>query len=92
MELRPDDVLVLLVAVSAHMAVHVPVLSYPMPDLKANMTDGLSELLDDLPGPGAVLDALDDSRGDLLDALDDQSDLDDLLDDLPSPTIDLNDE
>jgi hypothetical protein len=34
MELRPDDVLVLLVAVSAHMAAHVPVLSYPMPDLK----------------------------------------------------------
>jgi hypothetical protein len=31
----------------------------------------LSELLDDLPGPGAVLDALDDgSLGDLLDVLD----------------------
>jgi hypothetical protein len=71
MELRPDDVLVLLVAVSAHMAVHVPVLSYPMPDLKANMTDGLSELLDDLPGPGDLLDTLDDgSLGDLLDVLD----------------------
>ena len=75
---QPDDVLVL-VGAAAHMAVHVPVLSYPMPDLKANMTDGLSELLDDLPGPGAVLDALDDSRGDLLDTLDDGS-LGDLLD------------
>jgi hypothetical protein len=39
----------------------------------------VSELLDDLPGPGDVLDALDDSRGDLLDTLDDGS-LGDLLD------------
>jgi hypothetical protein len=62
MELRPDDVLVLLVAVSAHMAVHVPVLSYPMPDLKANMTDGLSELLDD-GSLGDLLDVLDTGEG-----------------------------
>jgi hypothetical protein len=35
------------------------------------MTDGLSELLDDLPGPGDLLDTLDDgSLGDLLDVLD----------------------
>jgi hypothetical protein len=44
------------------------------------VTDGLSELLDDLPGPGDLLDTLDDgSLGDLLDTLDDGS-LGDLLD------------
>jgi hypothetical protein len=30
------------------------------------MADGLSELLDDLPGPGAVLDVLDDTGADVV--------------------------